>query len=81
MKTQDRTYINDSGKHRLRVLTGTIVYRLSSRRNDPRGGRHVWCSSVGPAGELGPRELVSVRVIETCTQHTEPTRGSNDDTE
>ena len=56
----------------LRVLTGRVVYRLSSIRNDWDSGLCVHVRQVLPADELGPRELVSLRRLSHLTERTEP---------
>lgn len=67
---------DDSGyyDYRLRVLTGKIVYRLSSIRNDWDGGPCVHVRQV-LGGELGPRELISLRKLDHVTAYTEDTPG------
>ncbi len=77
MKIQDHICTTPCGygDYRLRVLTGKIVYRLSSVRNDSKGGPHVWCRNVDLDGNLfGARELVQVRELKARTDYTEPSK-------
>lgn len=51
------------------VLTGRVVYRLSSVKRNPNAGAHVWVRAVDADDELqGDRFLAKVSSLRACSR-------------